>query len=171
VDGRILRAITSLQESLATIYSPSSYIIEPSVVLPNLPLNILYIVDILISPRTKNQNNEEAGGVGSLFPILVEERNHELIPPVPDLRNRFNLRKPDSNYYVPIRNGGYIAILINIPEHYASDGKTLLGPQVMRIRHLKLLGFNVVNLSQETLTMLKGTPEALKDYLSSQLNL
>lgn len=166
--------ISSLEEKLPQIYDPTHFLIKPSVVLPNLPLNALYIVDFVVSPARKNFeflkskhecDNQSSSRVDVVGMVAPEELQSQVV-----LRNRFNIRRPDSDYYVPIKNsGGFTAILINIPEHYASDGKTLVGPQVMRVRHLKLLGFNVVNLNYETLASLRNLPEALMEYLKSQI--
>lgn len=62
----------------------------------------------------------------------------------------------------------YTAILINIPEHFCSDGQ-LVGAQAMRIRHLKNKGFKVVALEHKILYKLIMYPKELVKYISDQL--
>jgi FAST kinase-like protein, subdomain 1/RAP domain len=56
-------------------------------------------------------------------------------------------------------------LLIHVPEHYSRDGKELTGPQVLRKRILRLLGFRVVDLNYETLARLKMHPLALRQHI------
>lgn len=57
------------------------------------------------------------------------------------------------------------AMLIHVPEHYSANGQSLIGPQAMRVKHLKLLGLKVVSLNYEMLYKLKIHPTALNRYL------
>lgn len=45
-----------------------------------------------------------------------------------------------------------IAILIHLPDHYCSDNKQLVGPQMMRIKHLRLLGLKVVSVKYSAIS-------------------
>lgn len=49
------------------------------------------------------------------------------------------------------RNGN-IAVLINLPDHFCSDNEHLIGPQVLRKKHLQILGMKVVNLKYSVLS-------------------
>lgn len=59
------------------------------------------------------------------------------------------------------------AVLIHLPDHYCSDNKQLIGPQVMRKKHLKLLGMKVVSLKYSTISMYYTSCNisGLKEYL------
>ncbi|KAJ8881408.1 hypothetical protein PR048_017889 [Dryococelus australis] len=63
----------------------------------------------------------------------------------------------------------FVAVLIHIPEHYSSDGEHLIGPQVMRERHLRKIGFKIVELDYNTLYKLKVHPKELQNYLVDSL--
>ncbi|XP_077296511.1 FAST kinase domain-containing protein 3, mitochondrial-like isoform X2 [Arctopsyche grandis] len=58
-----------------------------------------------------------------------------------------------------------VALLIHVPEHFCSYGDTLLGPQVMRIKHLRILGLKVVNLKYEILSRLRMHTKELNKYI------
>lgn len=45
-----------------------------------------------------------------------------------------------------------VAILIHLPDHYCSDNDQLVGSQVMRKKHLKMLGLKVVSLKYSILS-------------------
>ncbi|KAM3967873.1 FAST kinase domain-containing protein 1, mitochondrial [Aphomia sociella] len=64
-----------------------------------------------------------------------------------------------------------IAILIHLPDHYCSDNEQLVGPQVMRKRHLKLLGMKVVSLKYSMLSQLYTSynKSGLKQYLHDEI--
>ncbi|XP_067001528.2 FAST kinase domain-containing protein 3, mitochondrial [Anabrus simplex] len=72
----------------------------------------------------------------------------------------FNLKK-DRNLY--------IALLIHVPEHYCSQGTHLLGPQVMKKRHLRRLGLRVADLEYTKLAKLKVHPKSLEEYVLERL--
>ena len=38
-------------------------------------------------------------------------------------------------------NSSNIAVLVHLPEHYDRSGHHLVGEQVLRVRHLKTMGF------------------------------
>lgn len=73
---------------------------------------------------------------------------------------RFNLRR-ERNLYV--------AVLIQVPEHYCRNGTHLIGPQAMRKRHFRRLGMKVVELQYDRLAKLKVHPKDLRDYLEERL--
>ncbi|XP_066585506.1 FAST kinase domain-containing protein 3, mitochondrial-like [Prorops nasuta] len=62
----------------------------------------------------------------------------------------------------------YTSILIHLPEHYCRDSDHLIGPQVMRKRHLRRLGFRVATLDYVTLRELSES-DKLSPYLSKRL--
>ncbi|KAG0722879.1 FAST kinase domain-containing protein 3, mitochondrial [Chionoecetes opilio] len=61
------------------------------------------------------------------------------------------------------------ALLIHPPEHFVLGEDTLVGPQAMRVRHLTLCGFKVVNLRTDKITKLRIYPEQLKHYLETMM--
>uniref|UniRef100_A0A2A4K5C4 RAP domain-containing protein n=1 Tax=Heliothis virescens TaxID=7102 RepID=A0A2A4K5C4_HELVI len=60
-----------------------------------------------------------------------------------------------------------IAILIHLPDHYCSDNEHLIGPQVMKKTHLKILGMKVVSLKYSLLSQFYTSynKNGLRDYL------
>ncbi|XP_043278043.1 uncharacterized protein [Venturia canescens] len=61
------------------------------------------------------------------------------------------------------------AVLIHLPEHYCHNTNNLIGPQEMRIRHLKKLGFRVVALNYMTILALRNSPKGISDYITRKL--
>ncbi|XP_068626760.1 FAST kinase domain-containing protein 3, mitochondrial [Battus philenor] len=59
------------------------------------------------------------------------------------------------------------AILVHLPDHYCSDNKTLIGPQVLKIKHLRMLGMKVVSLKYFQLSQLYTLHDkpGLKKYI------
>lgn len=62
----------------------------------------------------------------------------------------------------------YVAILINLPEHFCNNGNNLIGPQAMRIRHFRKLGLKVVTLKYEKLSKLNVHPVELQGYIEER---
>ncbi|XP_059050927.1 FAST kinase domain-containing protein 3, mitochondrial-like [Achroia grisella] len=64
-----------------------------------------------------------------------------------------------------------IAILIHLPDHYCSDNEQLVGPQIMRKRHLKILGLKVSSLKYTLLSQFYTSynMSGLKDYLIDRI--
>lgn len=64
-----------------------------------------------------------------------------------------------------------IAILIHLPDHYCSDNVHLIGPQVMKKRHLNILGIKVVSLSYALLSQFytSHNTDGLKEYLAHSI--
>ncbi|XP_022822170.1 FAST kinase domain-containing protein 3, mitochondrial-like [Spodoptera litura] len=70
-----------------------------------------------------------------------------------------------------VRNSN-IAILIHLPDHYCSNNEHLIGPQVMKKRHLKILGMKVVSLKYSLLSQFYTTynKNGLREYLLESIN-
>ncbi|XP_035448788.2 FAST kinase domain-containing protein 3, mitochondrial-like [Spodoptera frugiperda] len=70
-----------------------------------------------------------------------------------------------------VRNAN-IAILIHLPDHYCSNNEHLIGPQVMKKRHLKILGMKVVSLKYSLLSQFYTTynKNGLTEYLLESIN-
>ncbi|EDO63502.1 AGAP004777-PA [Anopheles gambiae str. PEST] len=64
-----------------------------------------------------------------------------------------------------------VAVLVHLPEYFDSTGKYLIGPQVMRIRHLRRLGLKVATLRFDVLYKLKIHPQELREYLVERMKL
>uniref|UniRef100_A0A182TIS7 RAP domain-containing protein n=1 Tax=Anopheles melas TaxID=34690 RepID=A0A182TIS7_9DIPT len=62
-----------------------------------------------------------------------------------------------------------VAVLVHLPEYFDSTGKYLIGPQVMRIRHLRRLGLKVATLRFDVLYKLKIHPLELREYLVERM--
>lgn len=65
-----------------------------------------------------------------------------------------------------------IAILIHLPDHYCSDNEQLVGPQMMRKKHLKILGMRVVSLKYSMLSQFYTSfnSSGLKQYLRDSIS-
>lgn len=124
-DGRIKRIANSIDDVVEQIAGgPDNY--TKSVIIGKLPVNSLYVIDILIHPT----------GIKNFWSFSI---------------------RSDRNVYV--------AVLILLPEHYNSTGEFLIGPQVMRIRHLRKLGLKVVTLDFNKLAKLRMHPKQCHLYL------
>ncbi|XP_014469831.1 PREDICTED: uncharacterized protein LOC106741912 [Dinoponera quadriceps] len=62
------------------------------------------------------------------------------------------------------------AILIHLPEYYCRNSRHLIGPQVMRKRQMRKLGFRVACLDYARLTELASQRDKLTSYLSQSLD-
>ena len=60
-------------------------------------------------------------------------------------------------------------ILIHLPEHCCFKSKKLIGPQIMRMRILRKLGFQIISLDYETLCRFKKFSIEMTNYLSKQI--
>ncbi|KAJ8736131.1 hypothetical protein PYW08_006787 [Mythimna loreyi] len=65
-----------------------------------------------------------------------------------------------------------IAILIHLPDHYCSNSDHLIGPQVMKKTHLKILGIKVVSLKYSLLSQFYTSynKSGLEKYLKDSIN-
>lgn len=63
----------------------------------------------------------------------------------------------------------HVAVLVHLPEHYDSTGEYLIGPQAMRIRHMRRMGMRVVTLKYEKLAKLRIYPKDLNKYLVARM--
>ncbi|KPI95064.1 Fas-activated serine/threonine kinase [Papilio xuthus] len=63
------------------------------------------------------------------------------------------------------------AVLVFLPDHYCSDDKTLIGPQMMRVKHLQILGMKVVGLKYSQLSQLYTLHDkpGLKKYIKQSI--
>ncbi|XP_041975616.1 FAST kinase domain-containing protein 3, mitochondrial-like [Aricia agestis] len=75
------------------------------------------------------------------------------------------------NFKWNMKSDNITAFLIHLPEHYCSNGKTLIGPQAMRIRHMKILGLKVVSLKYFMLSQLYASQDKdlLKNYIQETM--
>lgn len=129
-DGRIKRIVNQITDSLTKISGGDDRYTKFAV-LAHLPVNELYIVDVLLHPA----------GMGNLWSIANFANDKSL----------------------------QTAILIHLPEHFNSVGDILIGPQAMRIRHLRKLGIRVVTLSFPIISRLRMHPKELEDYLVERM--
>jgi hypothetical protein len=144
IDGRVLRMGNWLEIIVKEVLGVRCSV-EKFVVLPCLPLNPLYIADLVIS-NTKGFDSDR-------YSYLKSRISSRLNTGVQPMDNDKNLT----------------VILIHVPEHFTRDGKNLIGSEVMRIRHLKAVGFNVVTVDHTNVSELKVHPSALREYLKERL--
>ncbi|CAH0405214.1 unnamed protein product [Chilo suppressalis] len=85
-------------------------------------------------------------------------------PPGLDVNN-FNWKSKSS------RNVN-IAILFHLPDHYCSDNIQLIGPQIMRKKHLKILGFKIVSVKYSIISQFYTSfnMQGLRQYLTDSIN-
>ncbi|XP_055390524.1 FAST kinase domain-containing protein 3, mitochondrial-like [Condylostylus longicornis] len=127
-DGRIKRIVNQTMDYFEKIAGSSDNLTR-GVIIGKLPVNSLYIVDVLVHP--------------------------------PGFKTfSFNI-KDDYNVLV--------AVLIMIPEYYDSKGEFLIGPQHMRIRHLRKMGIKVATLNYDRLAKLRMHPVQLHKYLVERM--
>ena len=127
-DARLQNVSDHLLEILPGLIEPEKSLAS-AVVLKNLPLNELYVVDIIIHPKGK--------------PSMLHSSESW---------------------------NDFTALLIHLPEHYDSTGQFLIGSQVMRKRHLRYLGLNVVDLDYNNVNSLLSDECGLKNYLKVQMS-
>jgi len=65
-------------------------------------------------------------------------------------------------------NSSNIAVLIHLPEHYDTSKKHLTGAQVMKIRHLRTMGFRVMTVDYDRVTQLQANASQLKEYIEER---
>ncbi|CAG7718865.1 unnamed protein product [Allacma fusca] len=141
-DGRIKRSMKMITNSIEKFIDVENSV-DFDVLLPSIPLSDLYIVDVLIIPMKAS-----------------DEQRHSF------LRSRISSHKDGLGLSDQLN---FTSIIVNIPEHFSSDGVTLIGPQAMRLRHLRKLGFTVVNLRHDEISKLRS-PKALEEFLKEKLN-
>lgn len=73
-----------------------------------------------------------------------------------------------ARFGVRTNNSSNVAVVIISPEQYDRSGKHLLGPQALRIRHLKLMGFKVMVVNLSTANKLMMNPGGLREYLQKE---
>ncbi|CAL8083400.1 unnamed protein product [Orchesella dallaii] len=145
IDGRILRMSNVLKEAFLSICTKSS--IDCNVILPSLPLNPVFSADIILTtPRLESETDR-----------------HNF------LRNHINSYLLYASPPPSLKHTDLTVILVNIPEHFSSDAKYLIGIQSLRKRLLKSLGFNVVSMRYQELNVAKGDFNMLTEYIERKL--
>jgi len=66
-------------------------------------------------------------------------------------------------------NSQCIAVLIHTPDHYDHSGSHLLGMQAMRVRHLKKVGFKVMEVEYAKIMRAQKVPGKLREVLATEL--
>ncbi|XP_026671513.1 FAST kinase domain-containing protein 1, mitochondrial-like [Ceratina calcarata] len=61
------------------------------------------------------------------------------------------------------------AVFIYLPEYYCRNSRELIGPQVMRKRHMKKLGFKIMTLDYATIQQVWNRSDKLSSYLLESL--
>ena len=59
--------------------------------------------------------------------------------------------------------------MIHTPDHYDHTGRHLLGMQAMRVRHLKKVGFKVVQVEYSKIMRAQKVPGKLREVLAVEL--
>jgi len=129
MDLRIARLANQLVEPLGHAVGDIKRV-GKQVVLASLPLNPLYVVDLMVYPSV----------AASLM--------------------RFGFRSNN--------NKDIITVIIHPQEHYDRTGKHLIGQQAMRLRHLKKMGFRIIELDYDECYKLRKHPNKLREHLSKK---
>ena len=129
MDLRIARLANQLVEPLGHAVGDIKRV-GKQVVLASLPLNPLYVVDLMVYPSV----------AASLM--------------------RFGFRSNN--------NKDIITVIIHPQEHYDRTGKHLIGQQAMRLRHLKKMGFRIIELNYDECYKLRKHPTKLREHLSKK---
>lgn len=129
MDLRIARLANQLVEPLGHAVGDIKRV-GKQVVLASLPLNPLYVVDLMVYPSV----------AASLM--------------------RFGFRSNN--------NKDIITVIIHPQEHYDRTGKHLIGQQAMRLRHLKKMGFKIIELNYDECYKLRKHPNKLLEHLSKK---
>lgn len=116
---------------------------QTKVILPTLPLNELYVADVLLLPLRGSE---------------IQVQNY--------LRSRISRDNLPQQQYV---QNDLICFLLRVPEHYTSAGN-LTGPQAMRKRQLEKLGFKVAEFKCDLILELTRDAESFAETISSTLN-
>jgi len=66
-------------------------------------------------------------------------------------------------------NSKCILVLIHTPDHYEYKGENLTGLQAMRVRHLKKMGFKVMQVSYSRIMRARQIPGKLQEILTVEL--
>ncbi|CAG4977697.1 unnamed protein product [Parnassius apollo] len=76
------------------------------------------------------------------------------------------------NWKLKSMKNKFIAILIHLPDHYCSDNSTLIGPQNLRVKHLRMLGIKVVSLKYSKLSQFYTSHDkpAMIKYVKDSIN-
>ncbi|KAJ0182341.1 hypothetical protein K1T71_001710 [Dendrolimus kikuchii] len=64
-----------------------------------------------------------------------------------------------------------VAILIHLPDHYCFANEQLIGPQIMKKRHLKILGFRVASLKYSQISQFYTSynTSGLREYIANSI--
>lgn len=78
-----------------------------------------------------------------------------------------------NNFNWKLKSGKNVntAILIHLPDHYCSDNEHLIGPQIMKKRHLRILSMKVVSLKYSSISKFYTSfnTSGLKTYLVTSI--
>ncbi|CAB3256358.1 unnamed protein product [Arctia plantaginis] len=126
------------------------------------------IVNKIMDPLTSVVGGDNKLSVAVSVPYLPSDETYLLdimIHPAGLGSNTFNWKSKS------FRNQN-IGLLIHLPDHYCSDNKHLIGPQVMKKRHLKILGIKVASLKYSMLSQFYTSYDknGLKEYLFQSIN-
>lgn len=77
----------------------------------------------------------------------------------------------NSNWKSKLIRNDNIAILIHLPDHYCIDNEQLIGPQTMKKRQLKILGFRVASLKYSQLSKFYTSynTSGLREYIVNSI--
>jgi hypothetical protein len=128
-DDRIKRLAVDLVEPLGNVVGDVQRI-GRAVVLSQLPLNPLYIADMMVYPSV----------AASLMKFGLATKN----------------------------NRQTTIVLIHPEEHYDLEKSNLVGRQSMRVRHLKKMGFRVMEIDYSLAKRLIVMPAKLREYLGQE---
>lgn len=99
------------------------------------------------------------------FPNLCDDRSYV----IDFLLHPESLDTYNFNWITKSEKNQTIAILIHVPEHYCYGSNQLIGPQIMRKKHLRLLGMRVISLNYSLVCKLQSNKIYLERYIKNCL--
>jgi len=143
---------------------------------PYLPKDKSFI-QVALDSRIRRMANALFDPIGSMLEDYSRVGTHVVLSSLPlhpsfivDMMIYPTRKEAMLRFGFKTQNSSNIAVLIQLPEHYDRSGAHLLGDQVLRIRHLRTMGFRVMRIDYSTVNKLQNKPAQLKVYLEAQYN-
>lgn len=122
-----------------------------------------------ITDKIKNILHEVAGGVDKYSTcVFIPNLHFDETYLIDVMLHPAGLGSNNFNWKIKSEKNENTAILMHLPDHYCSDNEQLIGPQIMKKRHLKILGMKVVSLKYSSISQFYTSfnTSGLKEYLA-----
>lgn len=125
-----------------------------------------------IIDKIRNTLQEVAGGVDNYSTcVFIPNLHFDETYLIDIMLHPTGLGSNNFNWKLKSGKNENTAILIHLPDHYCSDNKQLIGPQIMKKRHLRILGMKVVSLEYSSISKFYTSfnTSGLKKYLAASI--